>query len=151
MAEPASASQKQRGAPFRKGKSGNPAGRPQGSRNTATVILDALADGQATAVLQRVVNAAKAGDLKAAEIILSRVWPAKKGRPVRFDLPPTIADASDVLAALAAIVRATANGELTPEEATALANVLEIKRRAIETVQIEERLAQLEQHAAIRR
>lgn len=129
------------GRPFEAGNTGG--GRPEGSRNKATIILDALADGEAEAVLRKVVTAAKSGDLKAAEIILSRVWPAKKGRPVRLDLP-AVKSAQDVLAALGVVVDATGRGDITTEEAAALANVLEIKRRSIETVEIEARLTRLE-------
>jgi hypothetical protein len=41
-----------------------------------------------------------------------------------------------------------ASGELTPDEATAVAGVLEIKRRAIETVDIDERLRKVEEAQA---
>lgn len=139
----ANSDRKQRRPGFQKGQSGNPEGRPAGSRNKATVILDAMADGEAEKVLRQVLDAAKGGDLKAAEIILSRVWPARKGRAVRLDLPE-IKSASDVLAALATVVEATAKGEVTTDEAAAVASVLELKRRAIETVEIEARLSSLE-------
>ena len=35
---------KQRGKPFQPGQSGNPSGRPQGSRNKATLIAEQLID-----------------------------------------------------------------------------------------------------------
>jgi hypothetical protein len=38
-----------------------------------------------------------------------------------------------------------AEGEITPDEASVIAGVLEAKRKAIETVQLEERVAKLEQ------
>ena len=91
-----------------------------------------------------VLDAAKGGDLKAAEILLSRAWPARKGRGVRLDIPP-VATAADVVAALSAVVESASQGEITPAEAATLANVLELKRRAIETADIEQRVAALEQ------
>jgi hypothetical protein len=50
------------GGRFREGQSGNPAGRRPGSRNRASLVLDALADGEAEAVLQAMVRRAKEGD-----------------------------------------------------------------------------------------
>ena len=44
-----------------------------------------------------------------------------------------------------------AGGELTPDEAATIAGVIELKRRSIETVEIERRLATLEQKAGEKR
>ena len=66
-----------------------------------------------------------------------------------FDLP-AVETAADVANALGAIAGAMAAGELTPDEAGAVAGVIEAKRRAIETVEHEERLQKLEE-AALRR
>jgi hypothetical protein len=53
--------------------------------------------------------------------------------------------AADVTGALGTIAGAMAAGELTPDEAGAVAGVIEAKRRAIETVEHEERLRKLEE------
>ena len=126
-------------------KLGNPGGpgRPQGSRNTASLVLDQLADGEAEGIFAQVVASARGGDMKAADIILSRVWPHRKGRPVAFSVPP-VASPADVLEAHSAILVAVVNGQITPEEATLLSGLLENKRKALETVEIESRLAKLE-------
>jgi hypothetical protein len=42
-------------------------------------------------------------------------------------------------------------GELTPEEAASVVAVLEIRRKALETVEIERRVAALEQRSEFRR
>jgi hypothetical protein len=72
-------------------------------------------------------------------MVLARVWPVRRGRPVTLTLPP-IKTAADVVTAFGAVADAMAAGELTPEEASAVAGVLEAKRRAIETAELEERL-----------
>jgi hydroxypyruvate isomerase len=140
----AAKSARKRGQPFPKGVSGNRRGRPLGSRNRATVLLDALAEGQAQAVLQQVLTAALAGDLRAAELILTRVWAPRKGRPIRLDLPQ-IESAADLLKASEVLVAAVGQGTLTPEEAKDLASVLEVHRAAIATHDLEMRLNKLEQ------
>ena len=131
------------GRPFEPGNPGGP-GRPQGSRNRATLALDALATGEADEVLRKTVELAKSGDLRAAEIILSRVWPLRKGRAVTFDLP-SLDSSSGVLATLRSVFEATARGELTPDEAALVGNLLEANRKAIETIQFEERISRLEE------
>jgi hypothetical protein len=95
-------------------------------------------------VLRRVVENAKGGDLRAAEVLLRRLWPERKGRPVEVALPP-VASAADLVPALAAVVAAMGSGELTPEEAQAVAGVLEAQRKAIETAELEARVAALEE------
>ena len=119
------------GGRFREGQSGNPAGRRPGSRNRASLVLDALADGEAEAVLEAMVERAKQGDLKAAELVLARAWPARKGRPVALDLP-AVDTASGAAAAFAEVLAALAEGRLTPEEAAAVTALLEAHVRALE-------------------
>ena len=128
---------------FKPGNPGGP-GRPQGSRNKATLLLDELAKGEAPTVLAKVVDAARDGDMRAAEIILARVWPVRKGRPVALDLP-AMESAADVVRALSVVAAEMASGNITPEEAQAVAAVLEGKRRAVETVELEARITALEQ------
>jgi len=65
--------------------------------------------------------------MRAAELVLARVWPVRRGRPVSLPLPP-IETASDVVKALGTVATAVGAGEITPEEGTAVAGVLEIKR-----------------------
>jgi hypothetical protein len=106
--------------------------------------LDALEDGEAVTILQKQIEMAKGGDQAAAALILSRVWPARKGRPIDgLSLPP-IEKAADIVAALGAVADATVNGTLTPDEASAVANVLEIKRKTIETTDVLARIEALE-------
>jgi hypothetical protein len=123
-------------------------GRPRGTRHAALAALDAIGAEAAEAVLRRVVEDAKAGDLRAAEILLRRLWPERRGRPVEVGMPP-VASAADLVPALATVAAAMARGEITPEEAQAVAGVLEAQRRAIETTELEQRIATLEECAAV--
>jgi hypothetical protein len=45
---------KQRGAPFRKGQSGNPSGKPKGARNRTTVLAEKLMQDDARDIVQAV-------------------------------------------------------------------------------------------------
>lgn len=131
---------------FKPGNRANPKGRPQGSRNKATLLLDSIADGAAEAVLGKVLDAARDGDLKAAEIILARIWPHRKSRTVRFDMPG-LGCAADLPVALGALAEAVGAGDLTPDEGQAVAAILEAQRKAIETAELESRISKLEAEA----
>ena len=63
---------------------------------------------------------------------------------MQLDLPAILAP-SDIVAALGAVTGAVAAGELSPEEGAAVAGILEAQRRAAETVEMEARIAALEQ------
>lgn len=136
--------EKQRGRPFEKGKSGNPAGKPKGARNHATrAVLDML-DGEADALTRKAIELALEGDTTALRLCLERLAPPAKDKPVRLDLPE-IQNIEDTAKALAEVIQSMANGQITPSEASAITAVLELYRKHIETVEIEARLQALEE------
>lgn len=134
---------------FTAGRSGNPAGKPRGTRNRALAALDKIGAEAAADVLQATVAKAKGGDVRAAELVLSRAWPARKGRPVTLALP-ALETAADLARALGVVTRAVAAGTLTPDEGQAVAAILELHRRALDTAEIEARLVALETGISIR-
>jgi hypothetical protein len=94
-------------------------------------------------IIRAVVDAAKAGDMVAARIVLDRTISLRRGRPVAIALP-AINCPHDIIDAASRIVGAVGRGELTCEEAGSLAVVVEFARRAIETADLESRIAVLE-------
>src|SRR6516162_1772746 len=64
--------QKQRGRPFTKGRSGNPAGRPRGLRNRSTLAAQLLLQGKAEALTRKAVELALGGDPAALRLCLDR-------------------------------------------------------------------------------
>src|SRR5712691_2098719 len=72
---------KPRGRPWRKGESGNPAGRKPGCRNRATRAAEMYLDGEAEALTRLAVKQAFAGDPAALKLCLARtVAPRRKRR-----------------------------------------------------------------------
>lgn len=138
---------KQRGRPFEKGQSGNPAGRPKGSRNATTVALENLLDGQAEALTNKAVGMALAGDMAALRLCMDRILPPRKDRPVTFDLP-SIKSAGDAAAVTSAVLSAVANGEITPADAGEIGKLVEAYVKAFETAELAERLERLERMTA---
>ena len=137
---------KQRGRPFRKGRSGNPAGEPKGTRHKATMAVQALLEGEAETLTRKCIELANEGDTTALRLCMERLAPAMKSRTVQLSMP-SVETADDVLRAQAVTIRAMAAGEITPDEAATIAGILDAKRKAIETVQLEERVAKLEQQS----
>jgi hypothetical protein len=129
---------------FRKGQSGNPSGKPRGTKNKLTRAAELLLDGKAEVLTQKAMDLALAGDVTALRLCLERIIPPRKSRKVAFDLPK-IEKAEDLLPAFGALVAAMAAGEIAPDEAAVIGSVLEAKRKTIETVDLERRLAALEQ------
>jgi hypothetical protein len=128
---------------FKKGRSGNPKGKPRGARNKATLAAEALLDGEVEAITRKAIERAKEGDMAAIRLCLERILPAVKSRPIEIDLPP-VETAEDITAAHGAVIAAMARGEITPDDASDISGVLEARRRAIETVELEARIVSLE-------
>lgn len=76
-------------------------------------------------------------------LCLDRLLPARKDRPITFDMP-LIETTDDLPRATGAIVAAVAAGELTPSEAAELSKSLDVHVRAIEATELHRRLAALE-------
>ena len=117
---------------FQKGASGNPAGNHKGSRHKSTLLAEKILEDDRDGIINAVVAAAKNGDSTAMRLCVERLVPLRKGRPVVFDLPP-VKTAADIAGTVGGLARAMAAGELTTDEASAAASVIEMHRRAIET------------------
>ena len=129
---------------FKPGQSGNPAGKPKGTRNATTLALEALLDGQASALTQKAINLALAGDMAALRLCLDRILPPRKDSPVAFDLPE-MRTLNDAVPAMGAIVKAVGQGDLTPTEAGELTKMVQAFAKIIETAELEERVRILEE------
>ena len=129
---------------FQPGQSGNPAGRPKGSRNKTTVALEKILDGDAEAILSKAVTMAKDGDPVAMRLCLDRIIPVRRDRPITFTLPP-IEKPADLTRATHALMQGVAAGEITPSEAAELSKLVDAHVNAIKTADLAERLARIEE------
>jgi hypothetical protein len=128
---------------FQKGQSGNPDGRPPGSRNKATLLIEGLLDDGAKEIAEKAIELAKSGDSTALRLCLDRIAPARKDRHIEFKLPKMESPEHAVKAA-AAIVEAVAGAELTPSEAAEMVKLVEGYTRILEAEDHEQRLRALE-------
>jgi hypothetical protein len=135
---------------FKKGQSGNPAGKPKGTRNKTTVLLEALLDSKAEELTKKAIQMAEAGDPTMMRLCLERLIPPRKDRPLNFDLPP-LKTTEDASLAQLKILENVAKGELTAPEAADVSKIIENYADTVRLTDIEQRLAEAEAREAARK
>jgi len=123
---------------FQPGQSGNPAGRPLGSRSKKTLALEEAFDDRAEEILNDVIGRAKEGEKTAMRLCMERILAPKRERPITIDLP-LIETPSDAREALLVVTAELGAGGITIGEASKLIALIDRMVRLIE------RVAKLEQ------
>ncbi len=122
------------------GTSGNPAGRRPGSGEVAK-LRQAIA-AHVPEIIDRLVQQAREGDAQAARLLLERVIPPVKAaeQPALLDLPAggALADHGR------AILQATGEGALGPQQAAQLLAALGALARVVEVDELARRVQALE-------
>lgn len=126
---------------FKKGKSGNPNGRPQGS-GIAGELRKAITE-NAGAIVEAMIDKAKEGDIQAAKVLLDRVCPPLKPEAQTVSLP-AMGEAETLLERATAAIVAAAEGELAPDIASQLVSAVGVLSRVAEVQDLEKRLEALE-------
>jgi hypothetical protein len=132
----ATATARDAGGRFLPGQSGNPAGKRPGTRNRATIVREALDDGEEMAVARSVIDKAKSGDGVSARFLLGLLCPRPRGRAITLDLPYGMS-AGDTVAAFNATLLAMAAGEITPDEALTITRVFDGRLQALKAWELE--------------
>jgi homospermidine synthase len=129
---------------FRKGRSGNPLGRPRGIRNKASLLAKALFEGEIEGICRKAIEEAKQGNMQAIKLILDRILPPKKEAPILIDLP-VMKTGSDILEAVHRVAVAICDGKISPSEGELLTRIIDRQAKAIELNEFELRLKNLEE------
>lgn len=128
---------------FRPGQSGNPAGRPRGSRNRATVLRDQLLRNDGETLVRVLRDRALGGDVDALKFLVSRILPPAK------ELPETTAldllEGSSLSETGREIIQSALRGEITDTRAKELTTALKTISALVETEELETRLRALEE------
>ena len=106
---------------FAKGNPGGP-GRPRNPVSTAAGELDRLGVEVAHELMVNTIERARHGNLRATEIVLQRIWPVRRNRPIELDPPPGDG-LPNLLTEHAALAQAMMNGDITPQDAQAATRV----------------------------
>ena len=128
---------------FKNGTSGNPAGRPAGSRNKATLACEQLLEGQAERLTTKLLEMALKGNIHAMRMCMDRTVPARKERCINLDLRP-ISSVQDLPIHFQDITSAVAEGRITPNEGESLSNILTSHAQTMDRVNTDRRLTELE-------
>lgn len=123
------------------GQSGNPKGRPKGSKNRKTVVVQEF-EKEGSRIARVVIDAALEGDMTAANMVLQRLSPPLRSRSekVTFELDPDkplSEQAQQVLTAVAA-------GDIDPETGKLLIDAIGAFAGIKQVDDLEARLAALE-------
>lgn len=132
-------------AAWKPGESGNPRGKPKGAINKTTRLALELFEGGIKNIAEVVIKQAQDGDLTAARLVLDKLVPNARERAVELPGLPSTENPAGVAEAQAAILQAVASGDLTPGEAATLSGIVENRRKAIETQELEQRIRAIEQ------
>jgi hypothetical protein len=111
-----------------------------------TIMAERMMQDDAQDVVRAVINAARGGDMVAAKLVLERVLPVRRGRPLRLALP-AVNTPAELPAAVAVLVAEVASGVLTAEEAASVGALLGLQGKVLELAEVETRLRALEQKA----
>lgn len=119
-------------------------GRPFGAKHKTTRAIEALLEGEHEQLTRKVMEKALEGDMTAMRLCLERLVPPRKDAPVQFDLP-TIESAQEASTAASAVLTAVSEGDITPLEGATLMGLVESYRRSLETSELVDRVAALEE------
>jgi len=132
--------------PWPKGKSGNPAGRPKGSKNPSTKLRELI---NIEPILKKLQTAAEGGDVQAARTLLERALPVYRTTAQPVELPEL--EKADTLTEKAwVILAAVADGSLPPDLGAALVGAIGNVAKVAEVDELMRRVAALEQEHAKR-
>lgn len=129
---------------FQKGQSGNPNGKPKGTKNKATIAAEQLLQGDLNNICRRLIEEALVGNVQAIKLVLDRVLPSNKDRFIDIKLPK-LKTSEDAVKAISTIIDAVGDGSITPNEGEAMSRVVNAFLKAIESQEIEKRVSVLEQ------
>jgi hypothetical protein len=128
---------------FQKGQSGNPAGRPRGSRNKASLRAQEMIEERAEEFVNKLLSLAIGGNIGALRLCLDRLVPARTNEPLLCEMP-RVAKPADAVTAIGGLASAAIAGDVTADEAAKLANVVSLYVKALDAYEFEGRIAELE-------
>ena len=125
---------------WKPGESGNPAGRPKGSKNPSTKLREMI---DAKAIVKKLESAALRGDVQAARTLLERALPVYRAtaEPVQVD---GIQQADTLTDKARIVLEAVADGRVPPDIGAQLVTAIGTVARVAEVDELLRRIEALE-------
>jgi len=124
--------------PFKKGQSGNPAGRPKGIKDRRRKFLE-MDENEVGTILRNAIDMAMEGDVQMVKYVLDRLWPVKPSDAfleVELDLSGNSHEQANQ------VMEALGEGYITPLEAQ---RVMASIKQYSETVEVAEFIRMLDE------
>ena len=125
---------------FQPGESGNPDGRPVGSKDKRTQYRE-LFEPHADDLIQKAIDLALDGDTTCLKMCIDRLvspFRAKDATITLDDITGTLTEKGEK------IITAMSNGEVTPADTSSMLSALAAQSRIIEIEELEKRISDLE-------
>ncbi len=129
---------------FAKGVSGNPRGKPKGTKHKATMAALSLLENESEALTRKAVEMALTGDTTALRLCLERLVPPCREMPLPSLNLPSVGKASDLPKLSQKLLESLAGGELLPSQAAAISALVGSHAKALELHELESRISALE-------
>lgn len=107
---------------FKPGESGNPSGRPKGSRNTQTQLIKLL-EPHAEQLINKMVEKALEGDPNALRLCIERLLPKAKHNLIESDLPTLEED--NYMETIESILQEMLQGNIASDEGKKIIELIE--------------------------
>jgi len=125
---------------FKPGESGNPDGRPKGSKDKRTQYRE-LFEPHADGLIEKVIEMALAGDTTCLKMCIDRLvspFRAINATVTLDDIEGTLTEKGEK------IINAMGKGELSPSDASSMLTALAAQARILEIEELEKRVLKLE-------
>ena len=129
---------------WKPGQSGNPAGRPLGSRNKASIAVESLFLNEQERLSRKCIKLALKGNMQALKLCIERICPVRKDTPIRVQLP-RVQSVEDATKLTTSLIDKVTSGELTPSQGELLSRMIEKHIKVLQLNDLEARLQQLEE------
>ncbi len=108
------------------------------------MLAIAAMEGELDKIVRKILEAAASGDMAAARLVIDKLIPAAKDRPIAISLP-NLKELEGCREATAAVIQSVANGELLTGDGERLATMIEFQRKGLEGAEVMRRLDAIEE------